>query len=251
MAALNKNIRPEALNIDDETLIVEFFRKRKVFDDDEFVDILVFPTLILTKKDSLDDKFPISVDEKMFTKELGRKFNGYTYGVGKIIRLAEINNDNLHNFIKEYFYKNDIESFYNRNAECAKIREYKIEKNIETLTFGNLKNILRLILKTDSSFHKIDELNDDIKRKQFRQSYENYIVDRDRFTHGKLYFLYPDFEPVLRIKDTVGKSQYINYSKDIFLSNLLMFDFLEDVITKMNQLLDEKSLLCFSFSLTL
>jgi len=233
------NVRTEILNIDDDTLIVEFFHHRKVYNSEEFTDILVFPTLILTKPDEQDGKFPLPVDEKMFTKELGLTFNGYTYGVGKIVRLAEINNDNLHNFIKEYFHKNDLEAFYQRNADCAKIRDYKIEENLEFLTFGNLKNIMRLIIKTDTSFYEIEQLNDANKRKQFRQTYENYVVDRDRFTHGKLYFLYPYFSPVLRIRENDGKSYYINYSKEIFLSNLETYDYLEDVLSKMKQVLEK------------
>jgi hypothetical protein len=162
--------------------------------------------------------------------------------VGKMVRLAEINNDHLHSFIKEYFHKNDLESFYHRSADCEKIREYDVEGKIEFLTYGNLKNIFGLIIKTDTSFHEIDELDDATKRKQLRRIYENYVVDRDRFTHGKLFFLYPHFNPVLRIRGNDGKDYYINYSKEIFLSNLETFDFLEVVLTKMNSVLDNKKL---------
>jgi len=235
------NVRPEILTVDEETLMVEFFTHRKVYSNDEFTDILIFPTLILTKKKEQDGKFSLPVDEKMFTKELGLAFNGYTYGVGKIVRLAEINNDNLHNFIKDYFHKNDLEAFYKRNADCAKIQKYKIEEKVEFLTTGNLKNIMRLIIKTDTSFHKIEELNDPNKRKHFRQTYENYVVDRDRFTHGKLYFLHPDFNPVLRIRENDGKSYYVNYSKEIFLSNLETYDYLETVLSQMKQVLDNNN----------
>lgn len=234
------NFRPEILNIDSEILIVESFTYTKAYHDEEFIDILVFPTLILTREEEGSSKFPLPIDEKMFTEELGGKFNGYTYGVGKIVRLAEINYDNLHYFIRDYFKKNDLEVFYKRNAECERIREYDIEKNLEVLTYGNLKNIMRLIIKTDNSFYEIEELNDSHKRRRFRQVYENYIVDRDRFTHGKLYFLYPDFEPILRVRENNGSNYYINYSKDIFLSNLEVFDYLENVISKMKQVLDKK-----------
>jgi len=232
------NVRPEILDIDDKTLKVECFTQFKVYSKDEFADILIFPTLVLAKKDQQDSKFPLPVDEKMFTKELGFKFNGYTYGIGKIVRLAEINSDHLHNFITDYFFKNDIKDFYQRNANCAKVREYKIEEKSAHLTFGNLKNILRLIIKTDAAFYEIEELNDSNKRSNFRKTYDNYVVDRDRFTHGKLFFLYPDFNPILRIKEKDGKDCYINYSQEIFLSNLHTYDYLEKVLAKMTQVLD-------------
>ncbi|MBX2953118.1 MAG: hypothetical protein KF870_11470 [Leadbetterella sp.] len=232
-------IRPDILNIDEEALIVEFSTHQKVYIEGEFVDILVFPTLVLTNEKEGGGKFHLPVVDEMFTKELGYKFNNYTYGVGKIVRLGEINKDNLHFFIREYFEKNDVEAFYKRSAECEKMREYHIEKSLEILTYGNLKNIMRLIIKTDDSFYEIEELNDSSKRKKFRQIYENYVVDRDRFTHGKLFFLYPDFRPVLRVMETNGSSYYINYSKDIFLSNLEVFDYLESVISKMKQVLSK------------
>lgn len=231
-------MRPEIINIDEETIVVEFFTHRKIYNnEDEFLDILVFPTLLLTKRTHPNGKFPLPIDEKMFTKELGVTFNGYTYGVGKIVRLAEINNDNLHKFIKKYFRKNDLETFYKKSTECAKLINYEIREKLEFLTYGNLKNIMRQIIKNDTAFHTIEELNNANKRRHFRQTYENYVVDRDRFTHGKLFFLYPDFDPVLRIRENNGDSKYINYSKEIFLSNLQTFDYLEKVLSQMNLIL--------------
>lgn len=236
------NVRPEILNIDNETLIAELFTHRKIYNDEGFTDILIFPTLVLTKKEDENEKFNLPIDEEMFTMERGLSLNGYTYGVGKIVRLAEINNDHLHSFIKEYFHKNDLEAFYKRSADCAKIKDYQVEEKIEFLTYGNLKNILGLIVKTDTSFYNIEEFKDPNKRKQFRRIYENYVLDRDRFTHGKLYFLYPDFNPVLRVRGNDGKDFYITYSKEIFLSNLETFDFLEVVLSKMKQVLENKKL---------
>lgn len=219
---------------DTNILTASFFAKRDIENEqNEFVDTLVFPTIQFLKKEDKQQKFNLLIDEKFFTKELGIKFNGYTYGIGKIVRLAEINNDRLSRFVKNYFDLNDLEQFYCRNAESSKLTEYDIAKNINSLTFGNLVNILRNIVKTDNSFHSIPGLSSESKRKEFRKMYFDYVEDRDYFTHGILFFEYPGFMPILRVKGKNGEEFFINYSKEIFLSNLTTFNYLFDIVEEM------------------
>ena len=234
-------IRPTEVEIENETLIAEFFTKRNVVNaENELTDTLIFPTISFLKRKSELEKFPLLMDEKMFSKELGLKFNGYTYGIGKIVRLAEINNDKLQKFITKYFQNNLLEEFFAKSADCEKMRVYKIEEKLNTLTYGNLVNILRNIIKVDDSFNTISVLSTNKKRKDFRTRYVEYVKDRDAFTHGLLYFKYPEFEPILRIKNTTGKSYYINYSKEIFISNLKIFNYLTNALSEMTDVVDEK-----------
>lgn len=232
-------MRPEILPFDNNDLITEIYTHRKMYyEDGEFADVFVFPSLIISKEER--DKLPeLPIDENMFTDQRGQEFNQYTYGVGKINRLAEIHNDHLQSFIGDYFQKNKVEDFYKRNAKCEALRYLDIEKNITRLTFGNLMNIMRLISKTDEAFHQIEQLNDDVKRRRFRQTYDGYVLDRDRFTHGKLFFKYPEFVPVLRVKKPDGSSYYINYSKEIFAGNLETFIYLENVMAKMREVMNQ------------
>lgn len=222
---------------DINVLTASFFTKRDVVNEkNEFIDTLIFPTIQFLKKKDNQQKFNLLIDENFFTKELGLKFNNYTYGIGKIVRLAEINNDRLSSFIKNYFDLNDLEQFYSRNAECKKLSEFEIaKKKINNLTFGNLVNILRNIVKTDNCFHSIEGLSSKSKRKKFRKIYVDYVEDRDCFTHGILFFEYPGFEPVLRVKSKNGEEFFINYSKEIFLSNLETFNYLFDIVQEMNE----------------
>lgn len=234
-----KIIRPNKKTIDltdTNVMTASFFTKRDVENDqNEFIDTLVFPTIQFLQKEDNQKKFNLLIDEKFFTKELGIKFNRYTYGIGKIVRLAEINNDRLSRFIKNYFDLNDLKKFYTRNAECTKLAKYEIDKNINNLTFGNLVNILRNIVKTDSSFYSIQYLSSESKRKEFRKIYVDYVEDRDFFTHGILFFEYPGFNPVLKVKSKNGEEFFINYSKEIFHSNLTTFNYLYDIVEEMNE----------------
>src|SRR5690554_1032825 len=234
-----KIIRPNKKTIDltdTNVLTASFFTKRDVENDqNEFIDTLVFPTIQFLQKEDNQKKFNLLIDEKFFTKELGIKFNGDTYGIRKIVRLAAINHHRFSLFIKHYFDLNDLKKFYTRNAECTKLAEYEIDKNINNLTFGNLVNILRNIVKTDSSFYSIQDLSSESKRKEFRKIYVDYVEDRDFFTHGILFFEYPGFNPVLKVKSKNGEEFFINYSKEIFLSNLTTFNYLYDIVEEMNE----------------
>lgn len=232
-------IRPQKKYIDYKSfkfLTASFFTKRDIVNDkDEFIDTLIFPTIQFIEKGNEDEKFNLAVDEKSFTKELGLKFNGYTYGIGKIVRLSEINSNKLSSFIMNYFMTKDIEEFYKRNSDCEKLREYQIKENINILTFGNMVNILRNIVKTDTCFHSLKNLSTKDKRKAFRKTFVDYVKDRDCFTHGILFFEYPSFEPILKVKDKDGNDYYINYSKEIFLSNLQTFNYLFDIVSEMEE----------------
>lgn len=229
--------RPEQITIPKGEITSEIFFSQKYYDQEgELIDVLVFPTIqVLAKVDA--PKFEMLIDEKMFTKELGFKFNNFTYSIGKLVRLAELNNDSLRKFTDDYFKINDIEDFYSRNSKCEALRFMEIENKLPSLTFGNLVNILRNIIKSDCQFHKIESLNTDIKRKKFRKIYSDYVIDRDYFTHGVLFFQYPKFNPILRIKNNKGKYEYVTYSKEIFLYNLEAFSYLTKNLFAMNNLI--------------
>lgn len=234
--------RPEALAIDENSLRVEISAPQKVTDNEtkELVDILIAPTLILPDERDKDQKFILPIDPNMFTEEKYKKFNNFTYSIGKMVRLAELNLDTLFGVIGLYFQIHPVEEVLKRNKDCKNLEGYEIEKNFNKLTFGNLRNILSCIVKTDPELCNIAGLTDSESRSNFTAVYNGYIEDRDRFTHGILFFKYPAFEPILRIKTPTGESQYITYNKEIFTHNLMTYDYLTSILNEMRDFLQQK-----------
>lgn len=232
--------RPEALVINSSDLNVELSTYQKIHyeEDDELVDIFIAPTLVISQEDSNDGKFDLPIDSKMFGREVYEKFNNLTYSLGKMVRLAEYNADRLSKLIEQYFSIHPSDEVLNRNSDCRKCLQYGVEENFGKLTFGNLKSILSCIVKTDTSLHSVPELDTTEKRKEFTKIYHNYIEDRDRFTHGILFFLYPYLIPILRVKTAESEDQYITYSKEVFLSNLETFDYLDSVLSKIRAVIE-------------
>ena len=232
--------RPEILEINSSDLNVELSTYQRIHyeEDDELVDIFIAPTLVISQEDSNDGKFNLPIDSKMFDQEVYKKFNRLTYSLGKMVRLAEYNADRLSKLIGQYLSVYPSDEVLNRNGDCKKCLQYEVDENFGKLTFGNLKSILSCIIKTDTNLHSVPELDTTGKRKEFTKIYHNYIEDRDRFTHGILFFLYPDLAPILRVKTKESEDQYITYSKEVFLSNLETFDYLDSVLSKIRAVIE-------------
>lgn len=225
------------LQINDTDLKAEYSFSTELFGNGELVDIIIAKFLKISSQKE-NGKFDLPIDEKMFKNEQWKKFNKFTYSLGKMIRLSEENFDSLNSFIAKYIEKNPLSDILNRNADCRKNKEYS-GIDFHKLTFANLKNILSCILKTDDSFYIVEGLKTKDERKNFSKIYSSYISNRDDFTHGKLFFLYPEYNPVLRVK---RKKQeiYIEYTKDIFIDNLQSYLYLDDILSDINQIIQNE-----------
>jgi len=99
---------------------------------------------------------------------------------------------------------------------------------------------LRCIIKTDPELQKIVEIDTPEKRKNYTAVYNNYIQDRDYYTHGILFFFYPAFAPVLRVKSATGEMQYVRYEKKVFTDNLMTHGYLSDILHKVREILQQQ-----------
>ena len=198
MTNTKKHLRPLKLklNIDE---IVEFTYSEPLKDSltNKLVDFKIMPTLIITKKNGTD-KPTLPIVAEMFSNERVQQFNYLTYFIGKLIRISELNCDNLRVYVKKYFKKVDFIEFCDRNKKCSECKNYNISKDFKLLTFGQLRNILSCILKSDKCL-KLEQFNSPELLKEFTVLYHNYIYDRDCYTHGKLFFLYPEYIPILKV----------------------------------------------------
>jgi len=239
---LNDIKRPTHIEISEDGLRVEISAPRNIYNEktEELVDLWIAPTLVLSDKKDGDEKFPLPIDTKMFNEETYKRFNNFTYSLGKMVRLAELNLDTLFRTIGLYIHLTRVEEILKRNADCKKLKGYDIENKFNKLTFGNLRNILSCIIKTDTDLHNIQGLRTPEERKNFTSVYKNYIDDRDRYTHGILFFLYPSMEPILRVKTHKGENLYVKYEKEVFTHNLLTYNYLTKIISDIREYLKTK-----------
>ena len=233
-------LRPIQLDITEEDLKIEISIPKPIYfaGTKRLADIHISPTLVLTSKNEGDDKHDLPIDTAMFTDDKFEKFNKLTYSIGKLIRLAELNFDRLHYFIGTYFHFNSLDDFFNRNKKCQECKSYDTSNNFTKLTFGQLRNIFSGILKTETKFINIDGLKTPEERSNLSKVYDHYIYDRDCYTHGKLFFLYPDFRPVLRVKPPNKGEHFVELTEDILYDNLAMYDFIEQNLTVMLKALE-------------
>lgn len=235
--------RPTEYNIDNNKVFAEMSIARPIYikETGRLVDIHISPVLIETELQE-DGSLPLlPISPEIFSDDKYEKFNKLTYSLGKINRLAESNLDRLQYFIRYFFGIVDFKEFVTTYKKCNDQIEYDITDNFNKLSFMQLKNLLSCVIKSDTQFHDIEELNSGEKRNFFTRTYANYVYDRDCFTHGQLYFHYPDFNPILRVKPPGKKEHYILLTEDVLWDNLLVYQFLEDTITKLNEKLDKNN----------
>ncbi len=202
-------------------------------EDDALIDLLISPFL-LTGENA--DASQITGFDEETAHHCYQAFNQMTYSVGKMVRLAELNRDHLGRFIHRYFQQHDPCEVADRNADCRKLNPNKMKEGTLQLTFANLRNILSCIVKTDERFHDLAGLQMPEHRSNFTKVYQNYITDRDRYTHGILFFKYPSLEPLLRVRSG-KKLRYITLNENIFLDNLRTFQYLTNLVKEMKELL--------------
>lgn len=208
-----------------------------MFLGEQLADIYIAPTLIKLEPKEDGGKPVLPIDPKMFTEDIYKKFNRLTYSIGKLNRLAELIYDKLKRTISLYLAVNDLEELKERNKKCKDLKKYDFNKD---LTFGQLRNVFSCIIKTDKEFEQFSDLDNGEKRNDFSKLFDNYIVDRDSFTHGILSFLYPDFEPILKIKPPNSDEHYVGLSEKILRDNLLVYKKIDGVLSEINEVWQEK-----------
>lgn len=209
-------------------------------ENNQIVDINIAPTLNYTNQNE-KNQYILTIDPEAHSEKQYHKFNQLTFSLGKMARLAELNCDNLRHFVKTYLSKNDFLELIKRNSACKNLK-YTEKPNIDHLTFENLRNIFSCILKSDKNFHTIDELKTGAERNTFTKMYNDYITDRNFYTHGILFLKYPDFEPVLRVVMEGEDNQiYLTISNEIIYDNLEMFAIIRNNLEKIQTILDSPS----------
>lgn len=230
--------RPKRIELKISDFKAEISFPQLIYAKDQLVDIYIAPTIVKLEQKENKGKPILTIDPKMFDQELYNRFNRLTYSIGKLNRLAELVYEKLKRTVSLYLAINKFEELSCRNKKCKNIENYDLTKD---LTFGQLRNILSCIIKTDKEFEQFTGLDTAEKRNIFTKFFDDYIVDRDCYTHGILYFLYPNFEPILKVKPPNSEEHYVSISEKILRDNLLVYNYLDKILSNINQIWQEKT----------
>ncbi|QXP71035.1 hypothetical protein H0I29_02770 [Polaribacter sp. R2A056_3_33] len=210
---------------------------KNVMKKDELVDIWIAPTIVKMEINK-DTKKPIlPIDVEMINEELYRKYNQFTYSTGKLNRLAELILDKLKRTVELYLNLNDSDELVERNKKCRKSKDIISKKD---KSFEQLRSIFSCIIKTDKEFRQFPELDNQEKCSEFSTIFANYIIDRNCYVHGILYFLYPTFEPIMKVKIPNEEEKYVGITEKVLRDNLLTYQKINTLLSEINEVWQEK-----------
>lgn len=186
-----------------------------------FQDIKIAPVIVLLNSEKGTPQLNI---DKMIDGTIYEKYNDITYRIGKAVRISELINDELQRCIQSYDNKIGMTNLINRNAKCRELGKYDFSK---LLTFMQLKQTLSCIIKTEEKIWQFEDFNTSEKRNHFTKTLTNFIFNRDFLVHGTLHFLYPEFEPILKISDHNKNQKYFIFKDELIRKTIIDYSYLQ------------------------
>lgn len=229
--------RPRLLRISEESPRVEVCAPKYIYDGQTGLlqDIYIAPALVKKKGTGFVETSSLPEAAEDFVAATFKKFNALTYRLGKMVRLAELHMDALRNVIDLYLQRNDVAAIAGRKAACRFLLEANLPEELNQLSFEALRGVLSCLVKTDKTLQQLPGLQTNEERRNFTKVYHNYIEDRNRYTHGLLFFLYPGLEPVLRVRTHAGVAAYMTFDEGVFTDNLLTYDYLTQTLSAIRE----------------
>lgn len=102
------------------------------------------------------------------------------------------------------------------------------------MSFKKLKNLLMDDILNSKIYKEFATLNSTAKLKPFWKIFDEFIQDRNKYTHGHLCVIRPSFDYAIEFIDTDNKSKYASINKDIFVSYCTCYMTIREVITQYN-----------------
>lgn len=213
----------EEIKIDSSKIIASIHSSNTLIDNNnKEVDIAYINYLQILEQGE-NGKYQLPIYEEFLHDDGWKKFNNFTYSLGKINRLSEGIYDKTKRAINICYSLKQIKS----NPK------YKEKQNPD---FSLSQKILDSILENNKDFDIIRGIENNDDKKNFSKIFKEYIKRRNYYTHGILYFLYPSKEPILRIVKN-NKETYIKYKKEDFKHNLKIFIYLKNILDDMVQVI--------------
>ncbi|MFT3844519.1 MAG: hypothetical protein QM725_05670 [Lacibacter sp.] len=141
------------------------------------------------------------------------------------------------------------------NGEAVNRRLLKINQNligaplsdwskIMKMDFMSLKDNFIEYIKKDQLIKTVDEYSSNAKMKPFRKNLDEFIIDRNIYTHGHLHLLDPDYSFVIEYINNVTKQKvYAKITTEVLVTyNQLYVEIIRffDTFTKLKQEQREK-----------
>lgn len=211
----------EEIKIDSSKITASIHSSNTLIDNNnKEVDIAYINYLQILEQGE-NGKYQLPIYEE-FLHDGWKKFNNFTYSLGKMNRLSEGIYDKTKKVINSYSLK-----------QIKSDPKYKEKQNPN---FSLSQRILDSILETNKYFDIIKDIENKDNKKNFSKIFKEYIKRRNYYTHGILYFLYPSKEPILKIVKK-NKETYIKYKEEDFIHNLKIFIYLKNILDDMIQII--------------
>lgn len=181
-------------------------------------------SLFMNLKDkNSDGKFILPMDsDKIFGKEIVSALTEIKTIIGKCTQLGEALNNKLSATSNRFKSDPILTSVFKKYNE----RYHKLD-------FMGHRNLLSDIIKS-KKIDKITDLGNTYNLKSVTKAFNNFILDRNKYTHGDLMYWYPDGKTLLEYKDVNGEVEYGEINKDILNSYLKCYTDLDKFLDILN-----------------
>ena len=214
---------PEIIKFGDETLQCKI--SHQMYTDNKLgvklpVNYSLF--MVLTEKDA-DGKFIMPIDgTAIFGKEVVQTLNDIKATVGQCSQIAEILFGRLKSINNKFKQIADLTDVFSTYEE----RYYKLD-------FMGHRNLLSDIFKSNK-LPWLTELLKEYDVKSVTKSFHNFIMDRNKYTHGELMYWYPDKQTLLEYENDARQTEHGVVNSDILNSFLTCYKNIDELLSKID-----------------
>lgn len=142
--------------------------------------------------------------------------------VGKCSQIGEILNNKL---------KSSNDKLQNETILANIFKKY--EERYHKLDFMGHRNLFSDIIKS-KKVEKINTFAENYNIKTVTKAFNDFILDRNKYTHGELMYWYPNRKTLLEYKNVNGETEYGEVNQNILNSYLKCYNDLNSFLDKIN-----------------
>lgn len=191
------------------------YKKNASLDIDNFN----FASVMIEFNNKNVDEIEALVSNSSSDELLFERFNYYSSRIGKIVRLSEIINYDVETIIRIYLQERTLKDVTGRRS---RYKELSVYENTYRFDFTKFSKLLSCIINSDSNFEIIEKLDSKEKRKVFTRRLNNFIKNRNYYTHGYLFIRIPSYEPLISVV-CENSDHHIHINDDIIKNDFETF----------------------------
>jgi len=116
------------------------------------------------------------------------------------------------------------------------------KEELMKMSFKKLKNLFLNDILSTKIYKEFIKLNSTAKLKPFWKIFDEFIEDRNKYTHGHLCIIRPNFDYAIEYMDIPNKGKYAHISKEVLVSYCTCYMAIREVITQYNVIYQKRSL---------